>query len=426
MFRYLPEQGSDFAPAVDRLNYLITDISVFFTVAIVGTMIFFAIKYRRRNGVDHETPQIEGSKFLEVLWTVIPSLVCIFVAGYGYAVFDRMRKAPEDALEINVKGRQWNWTFTYSNGKELTNEFYVPVGKPVKLILTSNDVLHSFFVPGMRTKMDAIPGRYTYQWFRPVVTGEQQVFCTEYCGTLHSQMLAKMHVVSEDEYARWIADRGRKEEVTPAKIGQALYTKHACSSCHSLDGSAVVGPSFLKLYGRKAKFDTGEDYEATDDYLRESILNSQTHIVQGYPKPSPMPVFEGILSNDDVGNLIAFIKSLNKAPAAVAKQNTVDISKLSPPDRGKQLYTTKLCIGCHSLDGSKVVGPTFKGLYGRDGEFDDGGKYKADDAYLKESILNSQAHIVKGYPKPSPMPNYVGQLSDQEISDIIEFIKTTK
>lgn len=424
MFRFLPEQASDFAPTVDSINNLITDLSVFFTVLIVGAMIYFAIRYRRKGGVDHETPRIEGSHFLEIVWTVVPTLICIWVAVYGVQGFRTMREAPAGALEIEVKGKQWAWSFTYPNGKKTADEFVVPVGKPVKLIISSEDVLHSFFVPAMRTKVDAVPGTYTYQWFRPVKTGDFDVFCTEYCGTKHSAMLAKVRVVSEAEFDRWLADKGRA--LSPAEQGEALVKLNACGSCHSVDGSAIVGPTFLKLYGRQGEFDDGTQYTADENYIRESILYPQAHVVKGYPHPSPMPAFEGKLSDDDISNIIAYLKSLNEAPKVVQKKPQVDLASLSPADRGKQYYTEKLCIGCHSLDGSRVVGPSFKGLYGREGKFTDGASYVADDAYITESILKPNAHVVEGYPSPSPMPVYEGQLSNEQVTDIIEFIKTVK
>lgn len=422
---FLSEPASDFAPLVDNIHAWVTILSVFFTIAIVGTAIYFAIKYRKRDGVDHETPRIEGSHLLEFIWTAIPTVICIFVAGYGYYGFKKIREVPAAALEIGVTGRQWAWSFKYANGKEVgADDFTVPVGQAIKLNITSKDVLHSFFVPAMRTKMDAVPGRYTMQWFRPVKTGTYDVFCTEYCGTQHSAMLAKMRVVSEDEFNKWLNDKPRPK--TPAEIGRGLYVSKACNSCHSLDGSRLVGPSFLNLYGREEKMDDGLKLVADDEYIRESILNAQAKIVEGYPRPSPMPIYEGQLNADDVANLISFIKTVKGEVKTPKVAVAVDTSKLSPAERGKLIYQAKACIGCHSLDGSQVVGPSFKGLYGRQSQMDDGAVVTADDAYIKESILNSQAKIVKGYPKPSPMPPYAGQLSDQDIADVIEFIKTVK
>jgi len=425
MFRYLPEQGSDYAGTVDNINNLVTDLSVFFTVAIVGTMIFFAIRYRRRDGVDHETPHIEGSTFLEVIWTVVPTLICVLVAGAGYFGFEKMRTLPvgEEPVEINVYGQQWAWSFEYPNGKKTSGDFYVPVGKPIRLIMTSRDVTHSFFVPGMRSKMDVVPGKYTSSWFRPIKTGPQVVFCTEYCGTSHSNMMATMRVVSEAEYEKWLADKGRTQ--TPAEEGKILYTQNACNSCHSLDGSRIVGPSFLNLYGRDGVFADGAAYHADENYIRESILYPNNRVVQGYGPPSPMPAYEGRLKDDDISKIISFIKTVKgEAPKPAPVQSEKSKADLTPDARGKLIYQQKACIGCHSLDGTQVVGPSFKGIYGKKGELSDGTPYAADDAYIKESILNPQAKVVKGYPVPSPMPPYQGQLSDADLNDVIAFLKT--
>lgn len=425
MFRYLPDPASEFAPEVDWIHNLVTDISVFFTVAIVGTMIYFAIKYRRKGGIDHPTPHIEGNIYFEILWTALPTVISAIVAYYGYIGFDKMRNMPQgaDTIEIAVEGRKWAWSFTYPNGKTTVGEFSVPVGKPIKLRITSRDVLHSFFVPGMRTKMDAVPGQYTFQWFRPVKTGPQQVFCTEYCGTNHSGMLATMNVLSEYDYEQWVT---QKERIgSPADEGKKLYVQQICNSCHTLDGSRLVGPSFLNIYGRKGKFDDGTEYIVDDNYIKESILDPQKHIVEGFPRPSPMLAYQGKLSDIDIENIIAYMKSLKDAPPKVVKK-AQSTENLSPLDYGKVLYKDKACFGCHSIDGSKVVGPSFKGLYKKSGEFEEGGTYVADEAYIKESILNSQKHIVKGFPKPSLMPNYEGQLGDREILALIEFIKSVQ
>jgi cytochrome c oxidase subunit II len=422
MFRYLPEQGSTFAAEVDRVHNLMTDLSVFFTVAIVGTMLYFAIKYRKRNGVDHDTPPLEGNNLLEIIWTVLPAIICVVVAADGWIAFKKIREVPDNALEINVTGEKWFWSFQYANGKQTANEFVVPVNQPVKLILTSKDVLHSFFVPGMRTKMDAVPGRYTYQWFEPIKTGDYQVFCTEYCGTNHSGMLAKLKVVSQGEYDRWINEKPKTG--TPADAGRALYQMKGCNSCHSLDGTKGVGPSFLNLYNRAGTFQDGKEYVADDQYLNVAILRSQENIVSGF-LAGAMPVFEGQLTQEEVGNLIAFIKTVKGVEKKVVAP-VVDKATLSPAERGKLIYQEKTCIGCHSLDGSKVVGPSFKGLYGSIRELDDGSSVTADDGYIQESIYEPQSKIVKGFQRPSPMPAFKGILTDEDVSDVIEYLKSLK
>lgn len=430
MFRYLPEQASTIAPKVDWLNNVITDLSVFFTVAIVGAMIFFAVKYRARKGVDHATPRIEGSHFLEAIWTIVPTVICIFVAAWGILIFQEMREVPSNALTVNVVGRQWKWDFQYENGKQTTTNFVVPVNTPVKLVLTARDVLHSFYIPFMRVKVDAIPGRYTYVAFTPVKTGDYDVFCTEYCGTEHSAMLAKLKVVSVDEFNKWVNDDSDKiHQLPPAEVGKAIFNEKGCASCHSLDGSRKVGPSFQKLFGKTEKFTDGSEAQVTEDYLSEAIKYPAKTIVAGYN--NQMPAFDW-LKPEEISALIAFIRSQDGSSVAegsadgapkfsFAKQSAA----ATPADRGKALYQSKACIGCHSLDGNKGVGPSFKGIYGQSQKLVDGSSANVDDAFLKESILQPNAKIVEGYSQ-GLMPAFEGQLTDAELADLIEFIKSVK
>jgi cytochrome c oxidase subunit 2 len=435
MFRYLPEQASSVAADIDWLHNIITDLSVFFTVAIVGTMLYFAFKYRAKNGTDHATPRIEGSHFLELVWTIIPTLVCIFIGTYGILIFKELRTVGENPVIINVTGKKWNWTFQYDNGKQIVSEAVIPVGRPVKFVLTSQDVLHSFFVPSMRVKSDAIPHRFTYVTFNPIKTGEYPIFCTEYCGTSHSDMRARLRVVSTEEYDRWLNDKSDTLKFSPAEIGAQLYNQQGCNACHSIDGSKRVGPSFQKIYGRDATYDNGKPYKADDDYLHESILYPNAHIVDGYPA-NQMPAFKGILDDTQIAAIIAWMRTLDGSQAAAAPATSqFQFAKIldgdsaaaaSPASRGKKIYQEKACIGCHSLDGSKIVGPTWKGLYGMTNhKMADGSAVTADDSYIKESILNPTAKIVEGY-QAGLMPSYQGQLSDAELADVIEFMKTVK
>lgn len=424
MFRYLPEQASKHASDIDWLHNLITDLSVFFTVAIVGTMIYFAIKYRRRGGKDHETPDIHGDNRLEILWTVIPTLVCIFLAYYGIIYYKEIRTVPADAMTVSVTGQKWWWDFEYENGKKVSGEFVVPVDKPVRLLMESKDVLHSFFIPAMRVKSDVIPGRFTYISFTPVKTGTYRSYCTEYCGDQHSAMLASLKVVPQAEFDDWLKDKSdeiKAARMNPAELGAELYVQKGCNSCHSLDGSKIVGPSFLKLFGKEREFSDGTKAVADEQYIRNSIYNPNFQVVSGF-NPGMMPVFEGQIDNKELSGLIHFIKSLDgtqqvEVPAKEAAAE--DLSALSPEERGEKLYQTKLCASCHSLDGSRIVGPSFKGLYGRSGELTDGSSYTANDDYIKESILNPNAKIVKDFVPAMPAQ----QFSDEEIADLIAYIK---
>lgn len=432
MFRYLPEQASDFAHKVDYANYVVTDISVFFTVAIVGSMLYFAVKYRRIDGVDHETPRIEGNSTLEILWTVVPLVICVWVAWLGYESYIDMRNPPPNAMEINVTARKWAWDFQYKNGKKTTGEIVVPVDEPVKFVMTSNDVLHSFFIPVMRTKMDVIPGRFTHLWFRPIKTGDFQVFCTEYCGNEHSRMLSRLKVVPKAEYERWVNDFSEEAKLAslkPEDLGKGLYVSKQCVTCHSLDGSPRVGPSWVKIFGQEHEMTDGTKVKVDEDYIQESILHPEAKIVKGFMK-GQMPAFAGQLSDQEVRGLIAFIKTVDgtqKVEPVGPKKSAADLAAMTPAERGKLIFQApeNACAGCHSLDGSKLACPTFKGLYGHEVELSDGSKVMADDAYLIESIRYPAKKLVKDF-GPTMPPMYENKFSEQELQDLIEFIKSVK
>ena len=303
---YMPEQASTWAERVDWMNNFITYVSVFCTVAITGAMLYFAWKYRRRPG--HETSEyITHDATLETVWTAVPTLVCIFVFYYGFALYREMREPPANSIEIAVTGYKWGWDYTYPNGKQAGKDLVVPVGEPVRLIMKSKDVLHSFFIPAMRVKEDVIASEYHHLWFQATKTGEFHIFCTEYCGTGHSGMLGTLKVVSMQEYLDYINDRS-KEELSPEQKGAKLYTERGCNACHTLDGTKLIGPSFKGTFGTPVEFDDGTTATHDENYLRESILYSQKHIVKGYQK-GLMPSFEGQLKDDDVLALIAFIKA---------------------------------------------------------------------------------------------------------------------
>jgi cytochrome c oxidase subunit 2 len=338
-------------------------------------------------------------------------------------------------VTINVRGQMWNWEFEYlrpdATVKQTKGDAVIPVDRPVKFVLTSRDVLHSFFVPSMRVKSDAIPGHFTYVTFKPVKTGDYQIFCTEYCGQEHWNMLAKLKVVPEAEYSRWLNDRSdelAEAKLSPVELGKQIYAQKGCNACHSLNGSRLVGPSFLKIFGREGTYTDGKAYVADENYLRESILQPNKHIVASYP-PNLMPVFEGQLNDRQIEALISWMRTLNgEAPAAAETKPAVDdaamLAKLSPAERGKHWYETKICVTCHSLDGSKLVGPSFQGIYGRTAKLEGGTEVPSDDAYITESILNPMAKVAAGY--APAMPPYAGQLDEAQIADIIAFMKTVK
>lgn len=429
MFDFMPEQASAVAPSVDWLNSLVTYISVFFTLAITGAAVYFAVRYGRKGGVDHETPRIEGNNMLEVAWTVIPTLVSIYIAYWGISIYQDMRVEQPNALPINVYGQKWKWDFEYANGKTTNDELVVPVNRQIKLITKSRDVVHSFFIPAMRVKRDVLPSEYGGMYFTPTKTGTFNVFCTEYCGKDHWNMLATLRVVPEAEYERWINDKSDQEMMgvmDPKEVGSKLYTEKGCNACHSLNGTKLVGPSFLKLFGREGALEDGASYTADENYLYESIMEPQKKIVKGFAPL--MPSFQGQLEEKQVNALITFIRSLDgtsgQQKEEAAEQSQPDMSSMSPAERGQAIFTAKACNACHSLDGSKLIGPSFKGVFGRKEKLADGSEIIVDAEYIKQSILEPGSQVVEGF-TPS-MPTYKGQLDDSQLNDIVEWMKTLK
>jgi cytochrome c oxidase subunit 2 len=309
---WIPEAASNLASKVDGLLLVITFISIFFFVLISAVLIYFAVKYRRKSD-DEETPYITGNQTLEIIWTVIPSILLILLFVYGFVVYKDMRTPPKDAVDITVTGKQWLWTFEYYDGKKTLNELYVRLNRPVRMIMRADDVLHSFFVPAFRVKQDLMPGRYTQLWFTPTKIGTFDIFCAEYCGTGHSKMLGKVIVLSPEAYDIWekgvAVDGGEAvASLPPAELGEKLYKGKGCNACHSVDGSVVIGPSFKGLYEREGELEDGASYTADENYIRQSILEPQEQIVEGFQPV--MPSFKGILSDAEITAIIAYMKTL--------------------------------------------------------------------------------------------------------------------
>ncbi len=309
---WIPEAASNLASKVDGLLLVITFISIFFFVLISAVLIYFAVKYRRRSD-DEETPYITGNQTLEIIWTVIPSILLILLFVYGFVVYKDMRTPPKDAVDITVTGKQWLWTFEYYNGKKTLNELYVRLNRPVRMVMRADDVIHSFFVPAFRVKQDLMPGRYTQLWFTPTKIGTFDIFCAEYCGTGHSKMLGKVIVLSPEAYDIWekgvAVDGGEAvASLPPAELGEKLYKGKSCNACHSVDGSVVIGPSFKGLYEREGELEDGASYTADENYIMQSILEPQEQIVKGFQPV--MPSFKGILSDAEITAIIAYIKTL--------------------------------------------------------------------------------------------------------------------
>lgn len=298
------------AEEVDSVFIFIFFVGLFFFLLTQGALIWFAIRYRRKKRAEEaETPFITGNRLLEAVWVVIPSLLLLAIFTYGYLVFRDIRTPPPGAAEINVTAKQWLYVFKYPDGRTAVNELRVPVGKPVKFIMTSTDVIHGFYLPEFRVKQDILPGRYTYLWLQPEKTGRYDIYCTQYCGTGHSTMRAVMIVMNEQEYEEWAAGKEEKGEAEPLwEKGKELAEKSGCLTCHSTDGSTKVGPTWKGLFGRTTTFTDNTSATADEQYIRDYILTPNVKVIKGFPPA--MPSFKGQLSDDDITAIIAYIKTL--------------------------------------------------------------------------------------------------------------------
>jgi cytochrome c oxidase subunit 2 len=311
---WMPDAVNQTAEDSDVMYYSVLGLSAFFFTAITAAVVYFVIKYRHRPGHKAE-PSAAHNDALEVTWTVIPTIICVFLFYYGWNTYVRVVTPPTKAVEINVLAWRWNWQFTHSNGVT-DSDLHVPVGTPVRLVMTSKDVLHSFYAPVMRVKQDIIPRRYTYAWFFPTKPGVYRLTCAEYCGTNHSQMgitndgrRAVLVVHKPGDYERYLSDKASESTaLPPEQLGKMLYEKKGCNACHTVDGSARVGPSWKGTFGTTVPLSDGTSVKMDESYIIESINFPQAKSRPGFP-PS-MPSFQGQLKQVEIEGLIAYIKSL--------------------------------------------------------------------------------------------------------------------
>lgn len=301
----LPAGMSTIAPEYDWLYYFIYWAGLILFVAIVGLMLAFVIRYHRSRG--HQPKPTESHTAAELIWTFTPLIILVTLFHWGFQGYVRGSVAPDNALDIRVRGKQWLWEFEYPNGYREIGTLKVPVHQPIRLVMSSDDVLHSFFVPEFRWKKDVVPGMYSTMWFEATRTGKAQVFCAEYCGVSHAGMLATVEIVSEAEYEKFLKEgSGPPAGVTPDKWGAMLYTKNNCNTCHSLDGSALVGPSWKGVWGRTETMTDGSSITVDENYVRQSILEPNAKTVRGFNPV--MPVYT--LQDQQIDALIAFMKTL--------------------------------------------------------------------------------------------------------------------
>ena len=301
---WLPEAASTYAGDVDTLFYFILVTSVILFAGVTATMVLFAWRYRRRSASDRPAP-VKENKIVEASWVLVPALLVTIVFVWGFRVFIHMNVAPPNAMEITVRAQKWSWLFEYPDGVRST-ELHVPVSRPVRLKMSSADVLHSLYVPAFRTKQDVVPGRYTYVWFEATRQDTFPLMCTEYCGQQHSTMLSRVVVHDQDGFEAWLQESRLASDATPAERGELIYTQQGCFACHSLDGTPGTGPSFQGLAGSERVFTDGTRAVADDDYLREAITQPAVTIVEGYM--ALMPATYALLEPEEIDALVAFIK----------------------------------------------------------------------------------------------------------------------
>lgn len=450
------KEASTFAADVDRAFWITTGISAVMLLLVVGLILFFIMRYHHSRVNPQEIRNIKDHLPLEIAWTVIPTILLFVIFYYGYSAFRELRTMPKDAFVVDVLGKRWSWTFTYPNGKR-TTELYIPINENIRLRLHApqNDVLHSFYVPAFRVKEDVVPGRVNHLWFKITEPGRYDVQCAEYCGTRHSYMLSKVEVMDKPSFETWYAsDKLSPHDKSAPKggEGETLYKTLGCASCHSLDGSIIVGPSFKGLFGSKVKVMTGgqmREIVANESYIRDSVRTPAKDVVDGFPE-GIMPNLSDQINDEQMNAIIDFIKTQSSEESKAIKQPAVE-SVPSPVDKtetkaqptaqkqsqaevkvqipdGSTLFSTKGCIACHSLDGSKRVGPSLKGIYQSKQKVVTDGKSRevvADEAYLHHSIENPNADVVEGFP-PNLMPPFGTMLSPDEIDALVEYLKGVK
>lgn len=443
------EGVSTYAKDVDNAFIIVTAITLFLFIITIGSMLYFVYRYKASKNSKEQTKNIKHYTPIEVAWTVIPTILMMIVFYFGLDSLRAQRTMPKDdeAILIKVLGQRWSWQFEYSNGKK-SQELYIPANKDIKLKMTApkNDVLHSFYVPAFRAKEDVIPGQFTYLWFNIDKKGKYNIQCAEYCGMRHSYMQSFVNVVSDEEFEKFLtpSKKGTK------KTAQDIFNQYGCIACHTLDGTPLVGPSFKDIYQKEVTVQTNgktRTIKRDESYLRNSILNPNDDVVQGFPS-NMMPPFKGSISKEELDTVINFLKNSketeenNKQESTKTKEK--EVTKVEEVDKkqiqrkeevsvkeesisGLEIIKQRACISCHSLDGSRVVGPSFKDIFGKKEKIKRGSEtieITVDEEYLKQSILNPKADVVEGY--PNIMPSFKGVLKEKEIDAIIKYLKDNK
>jgi cytochrome c oxidase subunit 2 len=305
-FPLFPPNASSVATEMDLLYLFIVAVCAFFAIVVTALVVVFAIKFRRRHP-DDVGKDIHGSLALELTWTIIPFILSMIMFIWGASLFYRLSRPPADAMDVFVVGKQWMWKVQHPEGVREINELHVPAGRNIRITLGSEDVLHDYSIPAFRVKMDAVPGKWTTLWFKATVPGTYHIFCAEYCGTKHSGMIGRVVVMAPEDYETWLA--GGRSSGTAVENGERLFAELGCITCHKADATGR-GPSLLGIFGARVALANGREVTADENYLRESIMDSQAKVVKGY-QPI-MPAFQGRVSEEGLLQLVAYIKTLRK------------------------------------------------------------------------------------------------------------------
>jgi cytochrome c oxidase subunit II len=440
-------------------------------IVFVGVTLFIVVAiYRFRHREGHRAVFEPDNRKLEWWLIGVTTVGIVALLAPGLIVYYDFVRVPDDAMRVEVLGEQWRFTYRYPGedgefgrshvrhvsadnvlgidpddiaGQDdilvIGGDLHLPVGQPIKVLLRSKDVIHSFFVPHFRAKMDMVPGMVTHFWFTPTVPGRYELVCAQHCGTNHFNMRGHVVALEQDEFEGWlrtqqsfgalmaaVADRVEDEDVA---TGRRLADQLGCMACHTVDGRRSVGPTWLGLYGSEVTLADGSRVVADEDYLRRAITNPSAELTQGFP--NVMPAYDH-LSADDIDALVAYVRAVSAAetprdaaPAAEqpAQQPPVDPSDVGPveatPEQGRALAQANGCFACHSEDGTTLIGPSFRGLYGREVELVDGSTLVADEDYIRRSILDPNAEVTAGF-QPL-MPPY--QFSDSEIEAFVAYLR---
>lgn len=316
MFNVFPERASSIAGQTDSLFGFVLAVTLFFGLLVGGLMLYFGVRYRRRHE-DEQPVQIEGNTALEIAWTLIPLVLAMVIFFWGAKLFLEIIRRPNDATPIYVVGKQWMWKIQYPDGRSEINELHVPTGQKFRLIMTSEDVIHSLFIPAFRMKMDVVPGRYSSFWFEAIKPGRYRLFCAQYCGTQHSGMTGWVTVMSPADYAEWLNGQiAAGPKVSMEEAGAKLFVEKTCITCHGGQPGAQ-GPNMRGVFGSQVTLSNEQIVTADETYVRESILKPQAKLVKGFGPV--MPTFAGQVSEEQILQLIAYIKTLKPVAASGGK-----------------------------------------------------------------------------------------------------------